>query len=667
MTRISLLTVLSVLTVAGGLCASSFGAGAELFVSPSGDDANPGTKEKPFATLEAARDAARSRRKSGPVTVRLGGGDYFRTKTFSLAQEDSGRVSFVASPGAKVRLIGARIVKPRDFARVTDKATLARISPEARKHVVRLDLAALGVRNCLRWADLIRNSPGTIELFFGGKRMGLARWPNGRPATMKRVLDNNGSGKVGGTFEYRDDRHANWPVDRGVWVRGYWRVPWQIEIVRIAAIDARRRTVTLAARVAGGIGSKYARPHGSGTEPYWAVNLLEELDRPGEWCIDFETKRLYFWPPAAVEKNEILISDMPEPLISLKGASHVVLRGMTLEGGLGDAITITGGAENLIDAMEIRNFGAWGVLVRGGKRHGVNACSIHDMGGGGIELSGGDRKTLTPAGHFATNNHIHHYGQVQKVYAAAVKTVNAVGNRVAHNLIHDAPHVGVLLGGNDNVLEYNEISRVCLVSNDMGGFYSYHDWTSRGNVLRYNFVHSSPNAHGIYFDDGDSGDIVYGNVLYRLDAGVFVGGGHDNIVTGNLAIECRKGVHIDARGVSRGYNLTHRRLVGAVKRVNHKQPPWSEKYPAMVRILEFHPDLPTGNVFRGNTWVRCERDFNRSGRKEHLRFTTFGKNAERNDILKIQNAEQLRSALRKPPFKHVPIDKIGPRKDKSIQ
>ena len=111
MTRISLLTVLSVLTVAGGLCASSFGAGAELFISPSGDDANPGTKEKPFATLEAARDAARSRRKSGPVTVRLGGGDYFRTKTFSLAQEDSGRVSFVASPGAKVRLIGARIVK----------------------------------------------------------------------------------------------------------------------------------------------------------------------------------------------------------------------------------------------------------------------------------------------------------------------------------------------------------------------------------------------------------------------------------------------------------------------------------------------------------------------------------------------------------------------------
>ena len=32
---------------------------AEFFVSPSGDDKNPGTYEKPFATLQAARDAVR--------------------------------------------------------------------------------------------------------------------------------------------------------------------------------------------------------------------------------------------------------------------------------------------------------------------------------------------------------------------------------------------------------------------------------------------------------------------------------------------------------------------------------------------------------------------------------------------------------------------------------
>lgn len=32
---------------------------AEFFVSPSGNDTNPGTEAKPFATLERGRDAAR--------------------------------------------------------------------------------------------------------------------------------------------------------------------------------------------------------------------------------------------------------------------------------------------------------------------------------------------------------------------------------------------------------------------------------------------------------------------------------------------------------------------------------------------------------------------------------------------------------------------------------
>ena len=39
---------------------------------------------------------------------------------------------------------------------------------------------------------------------------------------------------------------------------------------------------------------------------------------------------------------------------------------------------------------------------------------------------------------------------------------------VAHNLIHDTPHAGVLSGSYDSVFEYNEIFRFALVSNDIG-------------------------------------------------------------------------------------------------------------------------------------------------------------------------------------------------------
>jgi len=46
--------------------------GSEFYVSPSGDDRNPGTRVKPFRTLERARDAVREMKKSGQITrVRL--------------------------------------------------------------------------------------------------------------------------------------------------------------------------------------------------------------------------------------------------------------------------------------------------------------------------------------------------------------------------------------------------------------------------------------------------------------------------------------------------------------------------------------------------------------------------------------------------------------------
>jgi len=51
----------AVLAAAAGLFgASAAWARSEFYVSPAGNDANEGTSEKPFASLEAARDAIRA-------------------------------------------------------------------------------------------------------------------------------------------------------------------------------------------------------------------------------------------------------------------------------------------------------------------------------------------------------------------------------------------------------------------------------------------------------------------------------------------------------------------------------------------------------------------------------------------------------------------------------
>ena len=51
---------------------------------------------------------------------------------------------------------------------------------------------------------------------------------------------------------------------------------------------------------------------------------------------------------------------------------------------------------------------------------GVTGCDITDTGSGGVALEGGDRKTLTPAGLYAENNHIYHYSRWSRMYQPGV-------------------------------------------------------------------------------------------------------------------------------------------------------------------------------------------------------------------------------------------------------
>src|SRR5690349_21850541 len=79
------------------LCLAQSGFGTELWVAPNGNDANPGTRSKPFASLEAARNAARRLKPAGHVsgksgtTIFLRGGDYVRTHALELEALDSGQ------------------------------------------------------------------------------------------------------------------------------------------------------------------------------------------------------------------------------------------------------------------------------------------------------------------------------------------------------------------------------------------------------------------------------------------------------------------------------------------------------------------------------------------------------------------------------------------------
>ena len=227
---------------------------ADLYVSPAGQDSNPGTAARPLASLEGARGAIRRLKAARPlpaggVTVHVGDGVYSRAGGFVLGEEDSGTaaspITYQARPGG-VELVGGRVIRPSDFHTVSDPATVQRLDPSARGKVVSLDLAALGVAHAGPYPDVFSNGGGTFELFFNGARMPVSRWPNTGYVTMKRVLV-NGDAKTPGVFEYREDRPARWSPSDGVWLRGKWRVGWEDPAIKVAKIDPASHQITFAA------------------------------------------------------------------------------------------------------------------------------------------------------------------------------------------------------------------------------------------------------------------------------------------------------------------------------------------------------------------------------------------------------------------------------------
>ncbi len=478
-----------------------------FFVSQSGNNNNPGTKDKPFATLERARDEVRKSRINGSeATVYIRCGVYALQNPFILTQDDN-QTTYSAYNDEKVIIRGSQAIRPADFHKITDKATLQRINPKFRSDIVELDLKALNIKNTKKYADLFNDDGGIIDLFMNDERMQLSRYPNVGDMTMKKVIINGGGQETKnadwanfyaagqkealpprqGVFEYRNKRTNRWAnvLDRGVWIKGFWRIPWQNEAVRIAEIDTVAQTIKLAKPVSGGIGNKYTRPEGNGKEPYWLMNLLEEVDLPGEWAVDFKDQKLYFYPPAKITAGSVRLADINAPLIQLNNTSNVKFKRIVVEENMNNGIQINGGENNLIAGCTVRNITKRGIVVDGGKDHSILSNDVYNLGAAGIWLRGGN-EDVTPrisANFKVVNNHIYHFSQITRIYEPGINVGFtgggggghhvAVGMYVAHNLIHDTPHVGVLYGSWDSKFEYNEIFDYCKISDDMGAFYCY--------------------------------------------------------------------------------------------------------------------------------------------------------------------------------------------------
>ena len=334
------------------------------------------------------------------------------------------------------------------------------------------------------------------------------------------------------------------------------------------------------------------------------LNLLPELDSPGEWYLDRPSGILYFWPPAPLDHGKTLVSVLPS-LVTIRGASHVTLCGLILEACRETAAHVRGGTDNKIVGCTIRNAGSWAVQMSGAGSS-VAGCDIYETGDGGIGLSGGDRKTLTPGRLAAENNHIHHYSRWNRICRPAI-SLDGVGNRAAHNLIDNAPHQAISFSGNDHTIELNEIHSVCYESNDAGAIYSGRNWTMRGTIVRHNYFHhingfEGRGCVGVYLDDQFSGTEISGNLFVKVTRAAMIGGGRDCTIANNIFVDCVPATHVDARGL--GWAARGRGgMENSLAAMPYREPLWAGRYPALVKILEEDPMAPRGNVIARNICV----------------------------------------------------------------
>ncbi len=612
--------------------AQTLAGGSMFYVSTSGNDTWSGRihtpdgekNDGPFATLERAADAVRAIRSAGAIsgdtaTIFIRQGTYALRKTLHLGKADGGSkeapVVWRSYGDEKVVLTGGRTIE--GFTKVTDQSVIERINPQFRDKILQINLRALGITDYGTIEG--RGGPG-MELFFDGKRMSLARYPNtdwlhvadvpqsgdtlyNRGLDREKRFKNVPVGRHYGKIQYSGDRPDRWSPKNEIYMHGYWTWDWSDSYQKVESIDPVTKTISI------------APPHHhygyTTNQRFYFLNVLEELDTPAEWYFDRTNGVLYFWPPGTVQKGSVTVSMLDAPLISLDSTSHVMIRDLNLAYSRGNGIVVDGGDHCMVAGCSFSFLGGDPIVFNDGSENGITGCDIFDVALAGVMLGGGDRLTLTPGKNFATNNHIHDYSKWIRTGQYAIN-ISGVGNYVANNLIHDAPHEAIYIKGNEHLLEFNEVYRVCQETGDAGALHTGRDWTWRGNVIRYNYWHDlkGPGLHGVmgvYLDDWGSGFTVFGNVFYKAGRASFIGGGRNNTIQNNVYIDCEPSVHVDARGLGwAGYYFdgTYNTLTERMEAVRYNQPPYSTKYPELLTLYNDQPAVPKYNLITQNVSFR---------------------------------------------------------------
>lgn len=481
------------------LCCFSFTSTVEvkeIYVSKNVVEKADGSKENPFSSLEDAVKKAselKQKNKNISIEIKIGSGDYYLKKAIEITPELSGLT--ITGNASDVTLKGS-VPLNLDWSKLNDTIFVA------------------DVKEGLDFDQLMINNKPQI----------LARYPN---------YDETAHYWQGFAADaISKERIATWKNPKGAYFNALHGGKWGGFHYVITGVNEDGTAILKG----GQQNNRGSKPH----EEYRMVeNVLEELDSAGEWFLDKEKNKLYYWPLANtnLKKAKVEVSVLKD-LIQVVGTLENPVKNITIsnisfqntqrtfmeefEPLLRSDWTIYRGAvlffegtENCkVEDSEFTNLGGNVIMAsKYNKGLQITGNHIHDAGASAISFIGdasavrspsfnygqyidankldtvaGPKNELYPRECLVENNLIHRIGRVEK-QTAGVQISMAMDITVRHNSIYDVPRAGINIGDGTwggHILEYNDVFNTVLETSDHGSFNSWgrdRFWLPKRNVM----------------------------------------------------------------------------------------------------------------------------------------------------------------------------------------
>lgn len=513
---------------------------ADFYVSPKGDDSNPGTQSQPFLTIERAQKAVFTTK--GKCTVWLADGYYEIEQALVFDGEKfAGRnlsLIFKAEEEATPVVSGGKRIK----------------SWEKNKD-------GLWEANCK-----LEKSPR--ELFINGKRGVRARFPNSDYLRVKKV----GEDRRTHFFFNKNDFPMPLNIEDTELVLLH---DWSISRINIKEIDAKNRRLTAVDSIGAKNPSFFNLDHWEKDPRYFLENDLTFLDVDYEWYFDDKTDQLFLKLPEGVDPGLAQITvPVSEGLVVIKGSQKQSISAIQFEGitfqhcawyppSMGycgvqachfDSRPAKHGwtvvpsaiysewAENIsFNNCAFENLGTTGLWFSTGcKNCSVTNSEFIDISGNGIMIGEGRDRLVdgrpwwevapdevalgnTIENCFITECGAQFYGAVGIWCGLTAET------KIKNNEVFNLPYSGISIGWmwspvptpcRDNVIDGNHIHQILTILSDGGGIYML--GLQPGSKLVNNHIHDvkinagRAESNGMFLDEGTTDVLVANNLIYNI-------------------------------------------------------------------------------------------------------------------------------------------------------